>query len=286
LGITTQILTSMKPLGILMIEIKDFFISPSEKERLSVKANVDFQMFQGYMQFVQNHYPNKKPRILELGCGTYKQIPILFHSYGFPATGIDNFSHEVKPTKINIALQNYLKQKFYYSRLRKEANCPINSNADIRDADALSMPFSDREFDVVFSNAVFEHISNIPKATLELHRVMKKGGRARIGIHLFASISGSHNPNLWQNPVTELPVDLQPWYHLRDLPGHIPSDLNRFREHQYRECFNKHFKIENEIFPHYLEGEKFLTADLLRELSDYSKEELLRRWIVFELVKL
>ncbi len=47
--------------------------------------------------------------------------------------------------------------------------------ADVK-ADICDLPFIDNEFDVVFCNHVFEHITDDTKAMQELYRVLKKGG--------------------------------------------------------------------------------------------------------------
>lgn len=46
----------------------------------------------------------------------------------------------------------------------------------LQQAAAEALPFSDRTFDAVFSVAAFEHILDLPKALVELHRVLRPGG--------------------------------------------------------------------------------------------------------------
>ena len=49
-------------------------------------------------------------------------------------------------------------------------------NLEFQVADIYDLPFEDGEFDVVFSSAVTEHLSNPVLALREIHRVIKPGG--------------------------------------------------------------------------------------------------------------
>ena len=49
-------------------------------------------------------------------------------------------------------------------------------NLEFQVADIYDLPFDDGEFDVIFSSAVTEHLSNPVRALREIHRVTKPGG--------------------------------------------------------------------------------------------------------------
>jgi len=50
-------------------------------------------------------------------------------------------------------------------------------------ADVENLPFKDRAFDMVFSSGVIHHTPNMQQAVTEIHRVLRKGGQARIMIY-------------------------------------------------------------------------------------------------------
>jgi arsenite methyltransferase len=51
---------------------------------------------------------------------------------------------------------------------------------EFQTADASELPFPDDSFDAAVSTQVYEYVPNIPAALKELHRVLRKGGRAVI----------------------------------------------------------------------------------------------------------
>lgn len=48
----------------------------------------------------------------------------------------------------------------------------------VREYDGQHIPFQDREFDVVFSSSVLEHVQDLASLNLEIHRVLKDEGCA------------------------------------------------------------------------------------------------------------
>ena len=55
--------------------------------------------------------------------------------------------------------------------------CAGLPNVSFQMADLYDLPFSEGSFDVVLSVQVFEYLEDVQKALLELHRVLKPGGR-------------------------------------------------------------------------------------------------------------
>jgi len=58
-----------------------------------------------------------------------------------------------------------------------------NKTANLQLADAENMPFPDNTFDAVYSFGVIHHTPNTEKAAKEIHRVLKPGGKAIIGLY-------------------------------------------------------------------------------------------------------
>jgi ubiquinone/menaquinone biosynthesis C-methylase UbiE len=52
--------------------------------------------------------------------------------------------------------------------------------ADIREGDAVALPFPDASFDAVVATQVYEYVGDLPTALAELFRVLRPGGRAVI----------------------------------------------------------------------------------------------------------
>ncbi len=61
-------------------------------------------------------------------------------------------------------------------RARQLASESGADNIEFRVADIYDLPFEDGEFDVVFSSAVTEHLSDSVRALREIHRVIRPGG--------------------------------------------------------------------------------------------------------------
>ena len=139
--------------------------------------------------------------------------------------------------------------------------------------DVAQLPFPENCFDLVTSIAAFEHFLEIPLVVKEIRRVTRPGGLIWVWIHPFTCLSGGHNVSLTEVPLRSLPFGIAPWDHLREriLPFHVP--LNEWRINQYLNAFSSHF----ELLKHYCamrEGAAFLTQQIERELSEYTRDEL------------
>ncbi len=139
--------------------------------------------------------------------------------------------------------------------------------------DVAVLPFSDNSFDLVTSVAGFEHFLDVPSVVTELARVLRPGGLAWVGIHLFTSPSGGHNVKLTEIPLRRIPAGADPWDHLRRRRLSFDVPLNEWRRDQYLETFASHFQIVKDYCV-MREGEELLTAALEAELSAYSRDEL------------
>lgn len=135
------------------------------------------------------------------------------------------------------------------------------------------MTWQDEYFNLVTSIAAFEHFLDVPAVVGEVQRVLRQGGLAWIGIHLFACPSGAHNITAKEIPLRKLPEGVQPWDHLRQRPFPITVPLNEWRTGQYPQVFLGHF----EILKNYCvvrERDIFLAPQIEEDLFEYSRDEL------------
>jgi SAM-dependent methyltransferase len=208
-------------------------------------------------------------RILDLANGRLRPQYLILKAQGYDVAGIDILN---KPT-CSLGDYSYKLARFVFACWLKKP-LVLFGRQQLVCGDVSALPFADNTFDLVTSIAAFEHFLDVPKVLSELSRIVKPNGVIWIAIHLFTSLSGGHNVSCRLGPITSMNQGVQPWDHLRSrkLPFSVP--LNQMRLGEYLAEFSKHF----EIVKHYAagtEGEGFLTPEILRELSEYSKEELL-----------
>ena len=72
--------------------------------------------------------------------------------------------------------------------------------------DAENVPFGEREFAVVYSRAVFHHLSRPDRGLAEVARILRPGGVAWIGIHPFTSQTGGLDPAFLSGPKSQRPA--------------------------------------------------------------------------------
>lgn len=231
----------------------------------------------------------KEARILEVGCGQRYAVTLLFHSLGADVTGIDTDVIHPRLTPavmlrvikqnglerlVKTVIRRWIFDRGYYRIISREAGVPLKFDLDIRCMSAYQLEFADGSFDYVFSNAVFEHIDDPEKAVKEIHRVLKPGGIANIDIHLYPSISGGHNLD-WHDPDHEPSKTVPPWDHLRQnlYPTHVY--LNKWRDGQFAEALSGRFTMVDTRYRY--EGKQFLTPEIIKELPDYTEDELVKR---------
>ena len=94
-------------------------------------------------------------KYLDVGCGNGAAPIHIARSFGLDVTGVD-----VDPEQIEAA----------------QARGRGIDNARFMTVDGAQLPFSEGEFDVVFSNKVTHHIPDWEDAMVEMARVLKPGG--------------------------------------------------------------------------------------------------------------
>ena len=233
-------------------------------------------------------------RMLDIGCGQHYPEVLLYHNDGNRITGIDldvvgvgpslrRYIAAARRNGVKRALKSMIRElvfdPVYFAELERQTGRKLSRKGlDLRTADAAALPFADATFGLVISTAAFEHIENLDGAVSEEARVLKPGGLAHIDIHLFTSLSGGHHLE-WTWPERELRRAVPPWDHLRQNQFPVDYYLNRQRASAYRAAFERHMTIVDWL-PGHREGERYLTPDLRRELSEFNDDELLTRNII------
>jgi len=229
---------------------------------------------------------------LDIGCGKSYWLTLLLASDGANAVGVDTeevrrgrspgkyldmcrrngFERMLKTATWDLIfspLYDRALSRHYGSRLRHDL-------VDLRPYDGVNLGFEDDAFDFVVSHEVFEHVEDVDRLCRSIARVLKPDGLAYIYIHSWTSISGGHHI-AWKHPDSRPSRVVPPWSHLREgKQWPVPSWLNKYREHDYRTCFEKHFEII-EWVDGAEEGRQLLSDSLRAELGEYSEHELLTK---------
>jgi SAM-dependent methyltransferase len=176
--------------------------------------------------------------------------------------------------------------RHYYIALANAVGFPLTEKGiDLQQMNAETLQFGDSAFDAIYSNATWEHFSDVRRANQEIARVLRPGGIAYIEIHLFPSLSGGHDLP-WIVPGKTDLGGVSPWRHLRDPSWRTPVYLNRLREKDYSRLFEETQKFEVvEWKTEFTEGGELITDELLQELPNYTREELTKRSIIVILRK-
>lgn len=233
--------------------------------------------------------------ILDVGCGKSFWLTLLLHNNGANVTGIDTevvqpgfslnkYLNIFKKNGLERAVRTFIwEQVFarpYYKKLEAIYGKSLNFDGiSLLPISNSKIDFPENSFDLVVSHEVFEHIKDISSILDELKRVMKPDAMTYIYIHNYTSLSGGHHI-AWKYPDTEPSAKVPPWDHLRDneYPD-IPSWLNKMRENEYREEFEKKFDIIDWISTE-KEGIDLLSKPLRQELKNYSEKELLTKGFI------
>ena len=237
----------------------------------------------------------KNLRVLELGCGLNAPMVALFGGAGWNWVGVD-----VKPVFITDGPRAlYLEQKQRWGALRAgkwmAGSYPSllmhhrllgalsgtkvwPDKRRLTSYDGRGLPFADDSFDIVVSNAVLEHVVDLPGVATEVARVLAPGGAVDMLWHNFYCPSGSHLPK-W--------VALEsPWGHVTgevEAPG-----LNRATPEDVRQAFASSLEVTRVVGAdrnHNLEGDALyeregmdaLDSAWQARLGDYPQDLLTTR---------
>ena len=232
--------------------------------------------------------------VLDVGCGQQFKLVQYFSYRGNAVTGID---YNVIP----VDLRSYVellrtngplrvvktvgrKALGFDARFARDLKAafggrrPRPIKALQMDAERMSLP--DSSFDFVYSRSVFEHLEYPDRVLSEVARVLRPGGVAHLGVHLYTCDSGAHDPRVLSGQREDVPL----WAHLRSAHAdkvHPNSYLNRIRLDQWRTLFAK-WLPGADLHLHQRGRDRLMSeAQILRpELAAYSEDELLTDEVV------
>jgi ubiquinone/menaquinone biosynthesis C-methylase UbiE len=153
--------------------------------------------------------PAESMSVLETGCGMGHAVMAMANLGIGNAVGIDRVTTDARS----------LEQKPAISARLRMTDKAIADRVRILTGDIIQMPLADNAFDLICSASVFEHVSDLPAALLEMARVLKPGGIMHHNVDPFFSPSGGH---------ALCTLDF-PWGHARLSPAEFHRYANQFR---------------------------------------------------------
>jgi SAM-dependent methyltransferase len=161
--------------------------SPADRRRFFAQIERDRYELEPYLRGFARFEEGRGKRVLEVGVGAGTDF-VNWVRCGAVATGVDLTDHGIALTRERLALEGL--------------------DAELRVADAENLPFEDETFDIVYSYGVLHHSPDTPRAVREVHRVLKRGGVARVMVYHYPSwgcfmVWGVHSlakGRLWESP--------------------------------------------------------------------------------------
>ena len=108
-------------------------------------------------------------RVLDMGCGAGR------HAFEMYKRGADVIAFDQDADELATVRE-------WSAAMRDAGEVPAGAEADVKEGDALSLPFADGEFDRIVAAEVLEHIPADIQAIEELVRVLRPGGTLAVSV--------------------------------------------------------------------------------------------------------
>jgi SAM-dependent methyltransferase len=108
-------------------------------------------------------------RVLDMGCGAGR------HAFEMYRRGADVIALDQNADELATVSE-------WFAAMRAEGGLPEQAEADVKEGDAMGLPFADGEFDRVVAAEVLEHIPEDDAAIAELVRVLRPGGTIAVTV--------------------------------------------------------------------------------------------------------
>ncbi len=102
-------------------------------------------------------------RVLDLGCGAGR------HAFEMYRRGADVVAFDQDVDELE-------RVRDMFAEMRRAGEVPDGAEADVKEGDALALPFADGEFDRIVAAEILEHVPADLQALDELVRVLRPGG--------------------------------------------------------------------------------------------------------------
>ena len=169
--LTTRIIEALQKSGrdIDSLTYRDL-IPVSELHNRGKQATVDL----AWMAEVQSEH-----HVLDVGCGIGGPARTLASEFGCRVTGID------------------ISDEFCSAAQSLNEMVGLSHRVSIRAADALTLPFEDDSFDIVWSQHVSMNIADKQALFTEMHRVLRPGGKLALHDVMAGPVQPIHFPVPW-----------------------------------------------------------------------------------------
>lgn len=108
-------------------------------------------------------------RVLDMGCGAGR------HAFEMFRRGSDVVAFDRDGDVLAGVLE-------VFGAMREAGEVPLGAEADIKQGDALSLPFADGEFDRIVAAEILEHVPDDTTAVAELARALRPGGSLAVTV--------------------------------------------------------------------------------------------------------
>ena len=108
-------------------------------------------------------------RVLDMGCGAGR------HAFEMYRRGADVIAFDQDADELSGVRDLFV-------AMEEAGEVPAGAEADVKEGDALSLPFADGEFDRIVAAEVLEHIPADIQAITELARVLRPGGTMAVTV--------------------------------------------------------------------------------------------------------
>ena len=108
-------------------------------------------------------------RVLDMGCGAGR------HAFEMYKRGADVIAFDQDADELATVRE-------WFAAMKDAGEVPAGAEADVKEGDALALPFADAEFDRIVAAEVLEHIPADIQAIRELVRVLRPGGTLAVSV--------------------------------------------------------------------------------------------------------